>query len=274
MTTQNTNGKQDPPTSQALQRIQTLEQVLSEDFVQNQLAAALGGDNAPGFRASLIELFTGDKYLQECDPRQLVLQALKAAALRLPINKTLGFAWLISYNKIPTFQIGYKGLIQLGIRSGSYKTLNADVVYEGEIRNVDKISGTFDLNGKATSEKVIGYFAYMELKNGFSKMLYSTVEQITAHAKKYSKSWGKAGSGWATDFDAMGKKTLIRNLLTHWGILSVEMVTAIENDIDFDAADKVMDEIKGKGNSQSMGFTDAEVIPPNDQNQDPGPNWG
>lgn len=281
MTTTNNGATSAPPKTppnQALQRVQSLEQVLGEDFVKNQLEKALGGENAAGFQASIIELFTGDKYLQECDPKRLVFEAMKAAALRLPINKTLGFAWIVAYKKIPAFQVGYKGLIQLAIRSGQYKTINCGEVYEGELKASDKVTGEINISGVKTSDKVVGYFAYMELKNGFSKTLFSTVAQVTAHAKKYSKSFNVDGSAWKTDFDAMGKKTLVRNMLSKWGILSVEMVKAIEADVDTDAADRVMDEIRGKGNSKNTGFTDAEVVPPMGDDggegaTDGGPNW-
>lgn len=263
----NGNGQEK---SLVLQRMDSLRTAITDDFVQSQLKAAMG-ENAQSFAASIIDIFSMDKYLQECDPKLVIVQALKAAVLKLPISKSLGFAWVIAYNKIPQFQIGYKGLIQLAIRTSMYKYLHTDVVFEGEYRSTDKLTGTFDLNGQRKSDVVIGYFAHFELLNGFSKTLYMTKENVTVHAKRYSKSWGKPGSGWATHFDEMGKKTTIRGLLTHWGYLSVEMVAAMDEDPDYDAQDRVIDEIKGKGNTQGMGFTDYEITGDKNGQGDPGP---
>lgn len=105
-----------------------------------------------------------------------MLEALKAATLRLPINRQLCFAWIIAYGNKPTFQIGYKGMIQLAMRTGQYKCLNADVVYEGELKGRNKLTGEIDLSGKRTGDIVAGYFAYFEMINGFTKSLYMSRE--------------------------------------------------------------------------------------------------
>lgn len=264
----NTNGSQSPDTakSAALQRIDTLKVALGEDYVQNQLKSALA-ENSGAFAASVIDLYTGEKTLQECDPKMVIMQCMKAAVLKLPINKSLGFAWIVAYKGVPQFQIGYKGLIQLALRTGQYRYINAAPVYEGEYRSANKLTGEFDLSGTAKNDTVIGYFAYIELLNGFSKTLFMTREKVTAHAAKYSKSFNQQYSPWKTEFDAMAIKTVLRNLLTHYGYLSVEMANAIETDTNQDAADKVMGEIRENANRKDMGFADAEVIdtPPNHQ---------
>lgn len=243
----------------ALQRIDNLKIALNEDYVQNQLRSALA-ENSGAFAASIIDLYTGEKTLQECDPKMVIMQAMKAAVLKLPINKSLGFAWIVAYSKVPQFQIGYKGLIQLALRTGQYRFINAAPVYEGEYRSSNKLTGEFDLTGTAKSDTIIGYFAYIELLNGFSKTLYMTKERVNAHAAKYSKSYSFNNSPWKTEFDAMAIKTVLRNLLTHYGYLSVEMANAIETDSDQDAADKVMGEIRENANKKDMGFADAEVV--------------
>jgi recombination protein RecT len=237
----------------AIQRVNNLKVALGEDYVQNQLKAVFA-DNAPAFAASIIDLYTGEKSLLECDPKGVVMQAMKAAILKLPINKSLGFAYLVAYKGVPQFQIGYKGLIQLALRTSQYKFINCEVVYEGEFQSANKLTGEFDLNGQKKSENVIGYFAYIELLNGFSKTLYMTKDKVAAHGAKYSKSYNQQYSPWKTEFDAMAKKTVLKNLLTHYGYLSVEMATAIETDTDQDAADKVMNEIRGNANQKPMGF--------------------
>ena len=147
-----------------------------------------------------------------------------------------------------TFQLGYKGYIQLAERSNQYRTINADVVYEGELRKVNKLTGEIAFDGDKTSDKVMGYFCYFELLNGFSKTLYMTVEQMATHAKRYSKGLKKESTieslmslanlpfsdnktvGWLGNFHGMAIKTVIRILLSKYGYLSVEMQQAFEHD--------------------------------------------
>lgn len=255
MSTQNTSPE--PQKSMALQRIDNLKVALNEDYIQNQLKSALA-DNSAAFAASVIDLYTSEKYLQECDPKQVIMQAMKAAVLKLPVIKSLGYAYVIAYNKVPSFQIGYKGLIQLAIRSGEYRHINADVVYEGEYKTSNKLTGEYDLNGQAKSSNVIGFFAYFELKNGFSKTLYMTRERVDSHARKYSKSYNTASSPWKGEFDAMAIKTVLRLLLTKWGYLSTDMIKAINEDDDL--SDKIQNEIDQNANGETIGFEDANVV--------------
>ena len=251
----------------ALERINTLKVAINEDFVQNQLKAAMG-DNSTAFAASIIEMYSGDRNLQECDPKMLIMQAMKAAVLKLPIVKSLGYAWIIAYKGVPQFQLGYKGLVQLAIRSGQYRILNCDIVYEGQYRNSNRLTGEFELDGVAKSDKVVGYFAHFELKNGFSKTLYMPIEKVDAHARKYSKSYHTNNSVWKTEFDAMALKTVVKMLLSKWGALSVEMASALGEDDEQDMADKVRGEINANANTTPMGFESiphAQVV-----NQGPG----
>ena len=217
--------------------IDALKSILKAPSVEEQFQNTLK-ENSGAFIASIIDLYNGDQYLQQCEPKQVVMEALKAATLKLPINKALGFAYLVPYKTksgmIATCQIGYKGYIQLAMRTGKYRIINADLVYEGELRTVDKLTGEIDFTGERQSDKVVGYFAHIEMVNGFAKTLFMTREEIITHAKKYSKSYGYATSAWQTEFDAMAKKTVIRNLLSHYGYLSVEMVGAIDEDIRAD----------------------------------------
>lgn len=245
----------------AVTKVDSLKNILNADSVQAQFKNAMA-ENSASFVASLIDLYTGDSYLQNCDPTLVVKQALKAAVLKLPIIKSLGQAYIIPYKSnnvlLPNFQIGYKGYIQLAIRTKQYRILHADVVYQGEYRSKNKLTGEFDLNGEAKSEEVTGYFAHFELNGGFSKTLYMTKDKMLAHAKKYSKSFNQANSSWKTEFDKMAIKTVLTNLLTHWGFLSAEMQQALANDDDL--AEKVQDEIKSKGNSKPLDFQDADLV--------------
>lgn len=258
----------------AVSKIDSLKKMLDAPSVREQFKNALAENSGP-FVASIIDLYNGDTYLQNCEPKLVVMEALKAAILKLPIIKSLGFAYIVPYKRnnvlIPQFQIGYKGLIQLAMRTGQYRIINADEVYEGEYKSKNKLTGEFDLSGEQTSDKITGYFAHFEMLNGFSKTLYSTVEKVTAHAQKYSKSYNTAATPWKTEFDAMAKKTVLRGLLGHWGILSVEMISTM-NDDEVDVADTVKQEIKTKANKTEMGFEEA-VMADENNNESGGPGF-
>lgn len=191
-------------------------------------------DNAGAFMASIIELYQSDTYLQKCDPNKVVLEALKAATLKLPINKSLGFAYIIPYGTTPTMILGYRGIIQLAQRSGQYRFINAGEVYEGEKVQYNRITGQLEISGEATSDKVTGYFAYFQLNNGFEKGVYWSVEKVKAHAKKFSQSYkaGKQDSPWFTNFDAMAIKTTLKSIISKYGPMSVEMANAMSQDVD------------------------------------------
>lgn len=238
-----------------------MKQLTSNSGIQEMFQESLG-KNTGAFLSSLIEVYSDPAgTLSECEPKEVVMEALKAATLKLPINKNLGFAWIIPYNKNtkivgedgrtqwvkvahPQFQIGYKGLIQLAMRTGQYQTINANVVYEGMEVSEDYLTGSVKIEGKKKSDKVIGYFSYFKLVNGFEKVLYWSKEQVIEHAEKHSqgyKSMENAKKGkyykpekfvWDSNFDEMALKTMTRRLLTKYGVLSVEMQNAemIETD--------------------------------------------
>ena len=208
-------------------------------------------ENAGTFAASLLELVTSDEKLLACDGRLLMAEAMKAASLHLPLNKQLGYAYIVPYGNTPTMIIGYKGLYQLAIRSGLYKNINADVVYEGEYQGYDKISGELHLDGMKSSNKIVGYFAFLELTNGFRKMMYMSLDDMCSYAKKYSatlrnckmtnqqlaemaQKQAESGPGntvgWYGNFSDMATKTVLRRLLSKYGYLSIEMQTAMTVD--------------------------------------------
>ncbi len=241
------------------QKVQSFRLAIADDYVQSQLRSALG-ESSSSFAASLIDLFSGDDELQKCDPKRVIMQAMKAAILKLPINKNIGYGYIIAFGGKPEFIIGYKGLVQLAIRTGMYEILNAGPVYEGEYRTANKLTGEFDLSGEKKSDKIIGYFAHFEMKNGFKKTLYMTAEKVEAHGKKYSKSYNSKYSPWQTEPESMGTKTALRGLLTHWGYMSAEMSSALETD---DVAETVREEISNNGNRQVMSFDsvpEAEIV--------------
>jgi len=224
--------------------------VLADESTQEQFKNILK-ENAGAFVASILDIYTSDRYLQDCDPKAVVMECLKAATLKLPINRQLGFAYIIAYNKVPQFQMGYKGYIQLAMRTGQYRYINADIVYEGIKVTKDLLTGAVHFSGEPTSDKIQGYFAHFETLNGFSKTTYMTQEGVKAHAKQYSKSYGKPGSAWSTDFDAMAVKTPLRLLLSKYGVMTTEMEQAIiserdeEQDIQAEIAENANREVIG-----------------------------
>lgn len=207
-----------------------LESLLNKESVRRRFQEVLK-DNAGSFISSILTAYNTNPALQQCDPASILSASMISATLKLPINQSLGFAYIIPYKNKATFQIGWKGLVQLAMRSGQYKTLNVCVVYEGQIKKMNQFTGEieFDENGKK-SDKVIGYLAYEKLINGFEKYIFISREDAEKHAQKYSQSYRKGYGVWIEDFDTMGMKTAMKQLLSKWGILSVEMQKAIEFD--------------------------------------------
>lgn len=230
-------------------------------------------ENAGAFMASIIELYQSDTYLQKCNPNAVVLEALKAATLKLPINKALGFAYIIPYGTTPTFQLGYRGIIQLAQRSGQYRHINAGEVYEGEQVNYNRISGMLEISGEATSENVIGYFAYFQLMNGFEKAVYWSRDKVIAHAKKFSQAYksGKKDSPWFTNFDAMALKTVLKSIISKYGPMSVEFADAMANDNDERIEAEVAENANQKPITIEQEFGEPEQpAAPQDNDDDPG----
>jgi len=244
-----------------------IQNELMSPSIMSRLETRLG-KKAGTFITSVLDLCGEDKTLAACDPKLVVKEALKAAGLDLPINKNLGFAYVIPYKGIPAFQLGFRGYIQLAIRTGQYRHLNAGIVYEGEEIIEDRIKGKIEIGGKKTSEKAIGYFAYMELLNGFNKAVAWSKDNVNAHAKRFSKSFASAVSPWKTDFDAMALKTMILQLKSYFP-MTIEMSEAMaadHSDSNFDSVTKT--EIENNANSEVIdipadesgpdGMTDSE----------------
>lgn len=189
-------------------------------------------DNAPQFMSSLIQI-SQDWKLKNCDPHSVIAASMTAASLDLPINPNLGFAWIIPYKDKASFQLGYKGLVQLANRSGQYNRINVIEVYEGELVKVDRLTSDLTIDpAQRTSDKIVGYAAYFRLSNGHEHAEYWDVATVQKHAKRFSQAFraGKQDSPWFTDFDAMAKKTVLKSLLSHWGPLSVAMQKAVVED--------------------------------------------
>lgn len=205
--------------------------LLNQELFKKKFEDVLGA-RAPQFIASVINLVGNDKYLAGCNPISVISACLVAATLDLPIDKNLGYAWIVPYKEkgVPKaqFQMGYRGYVQLALRSGQYRSINVINVHEGELVKWDPLTEEMkiDFNQKM-SDKVIGYAAYFELLNGFKKAEYWDMQRILEHKNKFSKS----DFGWNKDFNAMARKTVLRNLLNHWGILSIQMQNGMSADM-------------------------------------------
>ena len=204
------------------------------------------GKKAAGFISSIIAVTNSSNYLMKADPATVIGAAAQAAMLDLPINQSLGFAYIVPYKGAAQFQLGYKGYIQLAQRSGQYADIGAKTVFEGELEYENRLLDKFRF-GERTSDKVIGYLAYFRLTNGFEKMLYMTIDEAQAHAKKYSQNYKGGTDKWGlADFNVMAEKTVLKRLLSKYGPLSIESiqmsqalandggVISMNNDGDFD----------------------------------------
>lgn len=194
-------------------------------------------DKAGQFTTSVLSLVGNDELLANAQPASLFSAALTAASLDLPINKNLGFAHIIGYKNNrkggvveAQFQIGWKGFVQLAQRTGQYKTISATEVYEGQLTKEDRLRGNvYDWEAK-TSDTVVGYVSLLVLTTGFEHELYMSVDDIKAHAKKYSQSYKSGYGPWVDNFDAMALKTVIKLNISKFGPQSTELQKALKVD--------------------------------------------
>lgn len=216
----------------AAKEAKTLKGMLEMPAYKNKFNEMLG-KKATGFISSIIAVTNNNKYLAKANPATVIGAAAQAAMLDLPINQSLGFAYIVPYGNEAQFQLGYKGYIQLAQRSGQYVDIGAKTVYEGELEYENRLLDKFKF-GERTGDKVIGYLAYFRLTNGFEKMLFMTLDEMQAHAKKYSKNYKGGTDKWGlTDFNTMAEKTVLKRLLSKYGPLSIESVQmsqALAND--------------------------------------------
>lgn len=192
----------------------------------------LMGKNAASFSTSIMQIVNSNKLLQKATPQSIFNAACMAATLNLPINNNLGFAYIVPFNNSKTgtteaqLQLGYKGFIQLAQRSGQFKRINACPVYEQDTEE-DVHKRLTSLIPTKPQGRMIGYIAYFQLLNGYEANLTMSMDELEAHAKKYSQTY-KSGYGvWADNFEAMARKTVIKLLLSQQAPLSIEMQQAV-----------------------------------------------
>ena len=225
---------------------QTFSAFLAQDAMKKKINEMVGGEKGQQFVTSIISAVSTNPQLAECDNASIVSAALLGQALNLSPSPQLGQFYLVPFNdnkrgcKVAQFQIGYKGYIQLAIRSGQYKKLNVLAIKEGELIKYDHLDEDIEvklIENEEEREKAetIGYYAMFEYLNGFRKTIYWSKQRMEAHALKYSMGYRakKGYTFWEKDFDGMAYKTMLRQLISKWGIMSIDltMQKALESDM-------------------------------------------
>lgn len=245
----------------------SLAAYLTQEAVKNQISNIVGG-RSQRFISAIVSAVNTNPQLQECTNQSIVSGALLGESLNLSPSPQLGQYYLVPFNdrnkgKVAQFQLGYKGYIQLAIRSGQYKKLNVLAIKKGELVKFDPLNEEIEVNLMPNEEErenaeTVGYYAMFEYTNGFRKAIYWSKAKMEAHAMRYSMGYRakKGYTFWEKDFDAMAYKTMLRQLISKWGIMSVDMVNAFENDmavlnddgskfyIDTDETEEAVEEIE------------------------------
>lgn len=216
---------------------------LTQDAVKDQIQKVVGGKDGQRFISAIISATNTNPTLQECTNQSILSAALLGETLKLSPSPQLGQYYMVPFNdrekgKVAQFQLGYKGYIQLAIRSGQYKKLNVLAIKEGELIRFDPLNEEIEVKliedeEARESAATVGYYAFFEYINGFRKAIYWSKNRMEAHALKYSKGYAakKGYTFWEKDFDGMAFKTMLRQLISKWGIMSIEMQTAMDADM-------------------------------------------
>lgn len=216
---------------------------LTQDAVQRQINSVVGGKDGQRFITAIVSAVNTNPALQECTNGSILSGALLGESLKLSPSPQLGQYYLVPYNdknqgKVAQFQLGYKGYIQLAIRSGYYKKLNVLPIKQGELVAFDALNEEIEVNLIEDEEErentpTMGYYAMFEYSNGFRKALYWSKAKMEKHALTYSAGY-KAKKGytfWEKDFDTMACKTMLRQLISKWGVMSIDLQKAMDSDM-------------------------------------------
>lgn len=225
---------------------------IREEKIQNLINNTLGDKEvAKKFVAEVSSLVGNNYMLQKCTANSIISSALLAQSLNLPMAQSLGFCYLVPYKSgdftVAQFQIGWKGIVQLAVRTNQYETIGVRPVHEGEWVGQDEFGeDMFKFDHKFDSKKVVGFFAYFKLLSGFKKTLYWTVEQCEEHGTKYSqahrgKNKGSDNDNWTKMFDQMAMKTVLKQLVSKYGVMTTELQKVVE-------ADQAVEDGSGKHN--------------------------
>ncbi len=244
----------------------------SKDFFSNPVVQEkikeLVGKNAPAFTASVLQIVNSNSMLVDADPKTVFSAACMAATLNLPINNSLGFAYIVPFNnrkenKVEAqFMIGWKGYVQLAQRSGQFSRIAATPVYDGQMLSENPLLGyEFDWTVKPQGDP-IGYVAFFKLINGFTAELYMSKDDIQKHANKYSQTARKGFGVWKDQFDSMALKTVLKLLLSKQAPLSIEMQQAMTSDqgvINQDGDVSYVDNMKDVQEDSPKTLSDARL---------------
>ena len=233
------------PAAKASQTVnQLMNSILDGEGMRKRFNDLLG-KRAPQFISSVVSMVNADKTMQMAfyeSPMTVIQAALKAATFDLPIDQNLGYAYIVPFKNYKkdtgksvyeaTFILGWKGMHQLALRTGAYKTINVVDVREGELESYNRRTEEVKINfiedeEERESKPVIGYLGYYRLVNGAEKTIYMSIKQIEAHEQKFRKGQNM-GKGWREDFDAMARKTVYRKLIGKWGVMSIDYRTVGE----------------------------------------------
>lgn len=235
-------------TNAIAKRPTTFSTFMASDAVKNKINEMIGGKDGQRFITSIISAVSANPSLAECDHSTILSAAMQGEALKLSPSQQLGHYYLVPYRDnnlkrtVAQYQIGYKGYIQLAMRSGQYRDLDVIEIREGEYKGKDKFTGKpviefIEEDDERENMPVIGYFAYFELLNGFRKSLYWSKAKMEKHALQYSKGYAsdrrnnKSYTFWSKDFNGMAFKTMLRQLLSKWAVMSIDMQTAMTTDM-------------------------------------------
>lgn len=233
------------PAAKASQTVnQLMNSILDGEGMRKRFNDLLG-KRAPQFVSSVVSMVNADKTMQMAfyeAPMTVIQAALKAASFDLPTDQNLGYAYIVPFKNYKkdigksvyeaTFILGWKGMHQLALRTGAYKTINVIDVREGELESYNRLTEEVKINfiedeEERESKPVIGYLGYYRLVNGAEKTIYMSIKQIEAHEQKFRKGQNM-GKGWREDFDAMARKTVYRKLIGKWGVMSIDYRTVGE----------------------------------------------
>ncbi|GBR74906.1 phage recombinase RecT [Candidatus Termititenax aidoneus] len=224
-------------TNTLAQKKQTFSEFMAGNLAKQKVAEVIGGKDGQRFITSIVSAVSTNYTLQNCEPWSILSSAMIGEALKLSPSPQMGHYYLVPYSGKAQFQMGYKGYIQLALRSGRYRDIDAIEIKDGEFKGLDKNTGkpVFEFISDPEQREalaVVGYLAYFETTSGFVKKIYWTRSKMEAHGKKYSKSynsfWGKDEDG----FNGQALKTVLKQLLSRWGLLSIDMQRAIESESD------------------------------------------
>ena len=222
-------------------RQETIAGYLAKEAVKANVESVLGVKDSQRFISSVVSAVQTNPALSDCTNASILSAALLGHSLNLPQSPQIGMFYFVPFKDTKkgvteaTFQLSYRGMLQLAMRSGQYKSINVTDIREGELVSYDPIEDLYEFNpetdiNKRGTLKIIGDYAYFVMVNGFKKGIYWPKEKVEAHAKKYSATYRKGYGLWSTDFDSMARKTLLRQLISKWGIMSVEMERAYVGD--------------------------------------------